>query len=175
MNTAEFVRLVDALDEASLNALSNGKGLLLENDAALVIGDAQSPNVCVAAGQFATGDSEQIRRQISADAETLLEDYYRTHPLTRQGFDEQVHSLMQQHGNKAFAAVEGHWPQRTLFVEQGTVIAEDQTSPRHRYGVYCELSKPMDADGAASVVEKWLANGEAYGQYLSMNVCRYNC
>jgi len=175
MNATELTQLIEILDEDVLNTLLDGNALLLEDDVTLLRGDIKAPNVFVAPGQFSASDAEHLRRELIGNAGQLLEDYYRVHPLTRYGFDTQAGLLIQQFGHAAFIAVEGHWPQRTLFVEQGTVIAEDQASPRHRYGVYCELPKSMDADAASSTLEKWLASGEAYEQYLGANVCRYNC
>ena len=175
MNATELTQLIETLDEDVLNTLLDGKALLLVDDIMLVNGDINAPNVFVAPGQFSANNARQLRQELVDNAGQLLEDYYRIHPLTRHGFEAQAGLLIQQFGHAAFAAAEGHWPQRTLFVEQGTVIAEDQASPRHRYGVYCELPKLMDADTTGSTLEKWLANGEAYEQYLGANVCRYNC
>jgi hypothetical protein len=95
-------------------------------------------------------------------------------PLTRDDFNKQVRELFDQHGIEAFAAPAGQLPARSLFVDNGEIVAEPADSPRHRYGAYCEMPAGNLMD-VATQVEKWLNSGEAYDLYLSMNVCRYNC
>jgi hypothetical protein len=95
--------------------------------------------------------------------------------LTQTEFNQQVAQLFAVHGAAAFAAPSGHFPQLTLFVEDETVVAESATSPRHRYGAFCELDKALDGAVLEKQVRQWLSSGEAYALYLSMNVCRYNC
>jgi hypothetical protein len=62
-----------------------------------------------------------------------------------------------------------------LFVDGGEVIAECADSPRHRYGVFCELESTLSEHAIEEQVRQWLERGEAYEDYLGMNVCRYNC
>ena len=95
--------------------------------------------------------------------------------LSRSAFDRQVEALFEQHGAAAFAALEGHYPERTLFVEGDRVVAESADSPRHRYGTFCELEEPLDGAALEAYVRQWLASGDAYELYIGMNVCRYNC
>lgn len=98
-----------------------------------------------------------------------------TTPLSPAEFQQQVETLFDQHGAKAFAASAGESPKYTLFVEGDAVLAESAASPRHRYGAYCELDRPMDAASANDCARRWVNSGEAYELYLSMNVCRYGC
>lgn len=95
--------------------------------------------------------------------------------LSQSNFNQQVEQLFALHGPAAFAAPSGHYPQLTLFVEEETVVAESVSSPRHRYGAFCELDKPLAGAALEKQVRHWLNSGEAYALYLSMNVCRYNC
>lgn len=95
--------------------------------------------------------------------------------LKQSYFNQQVEQLFALHGVAAFAAPSGHYPQFTLFVEEETVVAESASSPRHRYGAFCELDKPLTGAELEKHVRQWLNSGEAYALYLSMNVCRYNC
>ena len=95
--------------------------------------------------------------------------------LSQSDFNQQVEQLFALHGAAAFAAPSGHYPQYTLFVEEETVVAESASSPRHRYGVFCELDQPLAGAALEKHVRQWLSSGEAYALYLSMNVCRYNC
>ena len=62
-----------------------------------------------------------------------------------------------------------------LFVDAGTLVVEPEQGLRYRYGAYCELIGPVSPAIASRCVAEWLARGEAYAAYLSMNVCRYNC
>ncbi len=107
--------------------------------------------------------------------ENLLAEFYRTHALSRTGFDRQARALFAEHGSQAFAAPPGRMPCFTLFVDGGSVVAEPEHSPRHRCGAYCELPAPLGADAASAKVDSWLASGEADTSYLGMNACRYNC
>lgn len=95
--------------------------------------------------------------------------------LSQSNFNHQVEQLFALHGPAAFAAPSGHYPQLTLFVEEETVVAESVSSPRHRYGAFCELDKPLAGVALEKHVRQWLSSAEAYALYLSMNVCRYNC
>ncbi len=88
-------------------------------------------------------------------------------------FNQQVSQLLTQYGEQAFAAAQGQYPEYTLFVEEDRVIAEPRTSPRHRYGAFCELPKALDAQQTAARVQRWVASGEAYERFVGMNVCRY--
>ena len=98
-----------------------------------------------------------------------------TQELSRSDFDRQVEALFGQHGARAFAALEGQYPERTLFVEGEQVVAESADSPRHRYGTFCELEEPLSGAALEAHVRQWLASGDAYELYIGMNVCRYNC
>lgn len=95
--------------------------------------------------------------------------------LSQSDFNQQVEQLFALHGVAAFAAPYGSFPKFTLFVEDETVVAESASSPRHRYGAFCELDKPLTGAALEKHVRHWLSSGEAYALYLSMNVCRYNC
>jgi hypothetical protein len=83
--------------------------------------------------------------------------------------------LCETHGYEAFAALPDARPAKSLFVEQGTVTAESQDSPRFRYGTYCELPVSTNAGDIKQVVERWISSGQAYDSYLVMNLCRLNC
>ena len=94
------------------------------------------------------------------------------HPPSQTDFDRQVDALFDQYGECAFAALEGQLPSYTLFVEGDQVIAEPRTSPRHRYGAFCELDRPLGDAEIKIRVRQWLTRGEAYQRFLGMNCCR---
>ena len=95
--------------------------------------------------------------------------------LSQADFSQQVQALIAEYGVAAFVAPLGQYPQYTLFVDGETVVAEVSSSPRHRYGGFCELSNSLKGGDLDRYVQQWLNSGEAYQLYLSMNVCRYDC
>ena len=170
MDPDTFRRLLAQLD---LAALTGRRPLRLEADQRLAWGDGGEPDVIV--GDWPEGTAQQLADWLQAEAGQLLADYYRLHPLTREGFDHQAQVLFAHHGAGSFAAPPGEWPAFTLFVDGGCLVAEPRAAARHRYGAYCELPRAMDPGAVGDRVRTWLASGEAYERYLGMNVCRYNC
>lgn len=175
MNTDIFLLLLNQLNDDDWQSVIDGNGLLLIDDQALEVGSATAPNVIVSLADYSVNDLSDIKKNIVADAEQILTQYYLQHPLSESGFNRQVDQYIKKYGATAFAARYDEVPQCTLFVEGGEVIAETSESPRHRYGVYCEIDQALSASAVEKQVRHWLANGEAYQQYLAMNVCRYNC
>ncbi len=175
MNVARFIELLDALDDTDWCAIAKGQALLLVDDEQLGLGPSDAPNVVFNTRGDTEHSVEQLRQAALADAASLLEGYYRTHPLTLTGFNRQVQALIERYGAQAFCARAGDAPKHSLFVEGGEVIAETAESPRHRYGVFCELDRTLADAEAEKQVDQWLRTGDAYERYLSMNVCRYNC
>jgi hypothetical protein len=175
MNSTEFTRLLEQLSNNDWQRIIGGDSLLIVNDLHLETGPAQAPNAVLRAPEQGQTDGGRLKRESIEQASALLTNYYLTHPLTLTGFNHQVESLIDKLSAAAFAAPPGEFPQYTLFVDEGEVVAEPSGSPRHRYGVYCELSKPLTESALQETVRKWLNRGEAHERYLSMNVCRYNC
>ena len=96
-------------------------------------------------------------------------------PPSQTEFNTQVTALIEQHGAAAFCASPGQHPDYTLFVDEQTVVAEPRNAPRHPYGIYCHLTAELSEAEMGQRVKKWLETGEAYQEFLAMNVCRYNC
>ncbi|MGV6816694.1 MAG: hypothetical protein ACWA44_05415 [Thiotrichales bacterium] len=151
-----------------------GEALILVDDESLKVGPADASEAIITRGSAEQGWAS-LKAESLADARALLANYYLSHPLSRSGFDRQAQELLAQHGAIAFAAPPQKLPARTLFVEEGRVIAETAESPRHRYGAYCEVQPGLSAAQIEAAVNQWLEQGEAYERYMSMNVCRYNC
>ncbi|MGD2119477.1 MAG: hypothetical protein PVG66_14035 [Chromatiales bacterium] len=172
MNAATFTNLLRQLNDDAWQSVASGQALLLVDDVSLAIGPAGAANAIISADQT---DAIQLKKNSIEQAADILHNYYLTHPLTRAGFNRQVEQLFDKHGAAAFAALAGQLPPYTLFVEGGEVIAESAASPRHRYGVYCELPRRLTDEALPVHLNKWLQRGEAYDDYLGMNVCRYNC
>jgi len=175
MNSSEFLQQLQALGSADWVALCAGQALLLVDDARLEPGPANTVNVIIPPATDPALDPTRLREASLARAAQILEEYYRTHPLTAIGFKTQVEGLFARFGPAAFAAAPGRSPDYSLFVESGTVVAESRQSPRHPYGAYCDLGRPLADAALREYVARWLDSGEAYDRYLSMNVCRYNC
>ncbi len=175
MNLATFTDQLNRLETSDWQAVVEGQGILVIDDLCLRVGSVEAPNAIICAPAHGKSTADALKRDSLANAGSLLNNYYLTHPLTLLGFNHQAEALIEAHGAAAFLAMTGQLPERTLFVAGGEVIAEPPDSPRHRYGVYCELLSPLADSGIRAQVRKWLDTGEAHERYLGMNVCRYNC
>ncbi|MCP5141765.1 MAG: hypothetical protein H6926_08695 [Chromatiales bacterium] len=173
MTPDRFHTLLEALSDADWQAVVDGRRVLIVDDQMLAIGPADAANAVIQAGGQA--DATALRAESLAEAEDLLGNYYRTHPLTEAGFTSQARRLIDQHGAENFAGPFGPPPPRTLFVDGGELLALDRNDPRHRYGAYCEIDAPMAAEAKTRQVRNWVEKGEAYARYIGMNACRYNC
>ncbi len=96
-------------------------------------------------------------------------------PITLSNFNQQVERLFAEHGGGAFAAFRFEEPDFSLFVEDTTVVAEPKGSPRFPYGTFCELETALTGNELEAHMWHWLRSGEAYDQFLGMNVCRFGC
>jgi hypothetical protein len=96
-------------------------------------------------------------------------------PPSLTDFNTQAMRLIEQHGAAAFCAATDRHPDFTLFVDDNQVVAEPRNAPRHPYGIYCRLNSGCSEDDISERVNEWLTTGEAYQEFLAMNVCRYNC
>jgi len=175
MNTDKFKQCIAELTVQELYELKTGYSLHMLNDATVVIEKGTELNSLGIDIPLEVKDTESIRQFILDRAEDVVGEYYRIHPLSEAGFNEQVRDLVEAYGAEAFAAYPGQTARCTLFVDAGEVQVEQQGMPRHPYGACCELSSIAPDQDIASFVLKWIESGEAYRQYLSMNVCRYNC
>lgn len=175
MNQAGFLDQLEHLDTSHWQALLDGASLVLKDDQDLSLGAPGAPNVIVHPLRFDARSALELRVTVLGMAGQIWEDYYRTHPLTPQGFNRQVETLMESRGPAAFAATPGSLPDFTLFVDSGTVVAEPKGSPRHRYGAYLELKRPLPPAQVIDRVRAWVKTGRAYERYQGMNACRYNC
>ena len=173
MNLTQLTNILESLDDSVWQALLLGQPLLLIDDERVVAAAESSGKIFIPPQQ--AKDISSLRDSVIADAEEHLNNYYLSHPLSQTGFDRQVEKLVEQYGASAFAAVYPDVSERTLFVDVGEVIAEGHDSPRHPYGAYCELEELLEGDALQQFVLQWIADGEAYERYISMNVCRYGC
>ena len=173
MNKEKFKIILKVLEDEVWQRLLDGQALVLVDDSRIVAASEQPGNIIIPPRDV--NDINTLRDEVMDNAGEILEHYYRSFPLSRAGFNRQVEQLIEQHGAEAFAAVYPDVSAFTLFVEGGSVVAEDAASPRYRYGAYCELQQPLQIDALSAYVKKWLSSGKAYENYISMNVCRYSC
>ena len=175
MNEALLIDLLNQLNDSSLLVVQKGQALLLVDDASLSIGNPESLNVLVASGDYDALDAVELRRALKANAGKIVDTYYQSHPLSWRGFDRQVKELCEQYGHITFTATPGQRAEKTLFVEQGTVIALSSEDPRYSHGIFYELAEPVSNEDIKSALGQWIGSGQAYDGYLSMNICRYDC
>ena len=128
-------------------AVIEGEGVRIVDDLYLEVGPADAPNAIVVVSAQAGSDVASLKRETLGAAAELLHNYHLPHPLTRAGFNHQVERLIREHGAISLAGAGGQLPRYTRFVDGGEVVAEPPESPRHKYGVYCELARPLDEAG----------------------------
>jgi hypothetical protein len=175
MNKQQFHKLLEQLTEDDWHCLNTGQAILMVDDQSLACGNPQSPNTIVKPPAGLLANQDALKQRVMEKSKNILENYYWTHALTRQGFNHQALALFEQHGADAFAAAVGELPQFTLFVDGGEVVAEPRNAPRHRYGVFYEIESRSFTRDISQRVLHWLQQGHAHERYLEMNVCRYNC
>ena len=175
MTESQFIDQLQQLSESDWKAIFSGQALLMVNDSSLEQGTSDQPNVILSADFFTANNFSDFKQQVLDCSGELYSNYYRTHPLTLYGFNEQLYRLIQQSSPDAFCAKAGQRAETTLFVEGGELMALAKNDPRHAYGLFCELSPLVKPSGVANYLSHWIEQGEAYEAYLSMNVCRYNC
>lgn len=90
-------------------------------------------------------------------------------PLPREVFDAQLFAILAHHGGEALTARSGRPAALAVFAAEAALEPVTASDPRHRYGL-C-----YSAEASAGSLEDWITSGEAYKEYLSMNVCRFGC
>lgn len=174
MHIQEINTQLFQLTQKDWEDLFNGAQLVMHDDEKLTLQAQAIENIFLTASMIETGAANELKYQAIEQAEELLGHYYRKHPLTKKGFYRKALPLIKDQEHD-FAAAPRQEPNSTLFVEGGEVVAEDQSSPKFLYGVYCELPDNIANDAIPKTVQKWLESGDAHETYLEMNVCRYFC
>ena len=175
MNTSLFLTLLNELSDSDWQSVLNGKGLCIIEDQQLQLCLSEEPDMIVLSDVIDANTADALKQQVIHHADDLLSRYYRSHPLSNTGFNSQVEKLVNLHGHEAFIGASGQPSALTLFVEGGEVVVESADSPKHPYGVFMECDKTLPSDKRKAAFTQWLSSGEAYRQYIGMNVCRYNC
>lgn len=175
MDVGTFTQELEGLSDTDWLRVASGEAVLMVDDRALVVGPAEGPYAVVGAPDGTPVGPAALKRECLKAAGRLLTHYYLNHPLSLAGFNRQLRQLLDTHGAAAFAAAHGRLPRLTLFADDGRLVAESAASPRHRYGAFCELERPLDDQRLVKYVEDWVLHGGAYQRYLAMNLCRCNC
>ncbi len=175
MNATHLRQQLDTLTEQQWQQLLAGGALEIVDDATLRVGDKTLPHILITAADLHADSVDALRQATIDNAEALIQDYYRRHPLTQEGFNRQARALIDQYGAEAFAATADKPAARSLFVDGGDVVAEPADSPKYPYGVHLELDHSADQASITTAVKEWIDSGKAYEDYRGMNVCRYNC
>ncbi len=149
--------------------MADGECLIMHHDQALKVGSCDQAEVVIWGADENT-DAEALRDQVLAEAEQIFEAYYRSHTLTREGFNRQAEKLLELHGAASFTAAPGEQSAYSLFVQGGEVLAVAAGEPRHPYGAYCELMVPLAEPQAAQRAKFWLIQGEAHDRYMCCRV-----
>lgn len=174
MNEQLFKQTLEQLTELDWQSLLNGHGLLIIDDSDLIVGGLDAPKSLFHVSDFDVTSALDLKAHVTCSATEILENYYKTNPLTHHGFNRQVEAMVEEYGVEVFSAVVGEIAERTLFVEGGVVISETADSPRHRFGVYFEVDQPLSISELKDAFNQWLVNHSAYFEYVGMSVSRYS-
>ena len=88
-------------------------------------------------------------------------------PMAREAFDAQLRDILNTHGAASILGAAAQGACISVFTGGEALEAVAADDPRHRYG--------LTFDGPLEGLEAWIAEGEAYDDYVSMNICRFSC
>ncbi|WP_024851892.1 hypothetical protein [Hydrogenovibrio kuenenii] len=174
MNAQEFKEAVNALTEEELTAILQNEGLVIHQDQSLTIGPADGAFVIYELGDDGFTQTDEVKDYLLKNAESLIETYYQFNPISKECFNRELQGLFNEHGQDVFVCLRGKTPQKVIFVDDGQLIVEDETSPRFKYGIYLQIEDDSSAMVKINKAKNWLLSGTAYGDYISTNVCRFS-
>lgn len=174
MNTQELMQAFSDLTNDDLQAVLDGASLMVVQDKSLTLGKSDSAFVIYELGDESYASPAELQAHLIAQAQPMLEEYYRFNPLSRESFQQQLTAQMAALGDFAFVAFPKKPAQYVFFVENGALIAEDNTSGRYKYGMFLTLEEDFQPAARLNKVKNWIQSGTAYGDYISINVCRFS-
>ncbi|QAB14669.1 hypothetical protein [Hydrogenovibrio thermophilus] len=174
MDAQQFLTAVSALSDDDFQKVLNGSTLVVVQDRGLRLGKTDDAFVIYELGEDPFDTVASLKQYLIDNVEDLLRDYYQFNPISKEFFQARLRELMLEHGEAAFAAQPNNLPEKAVFVEQGELVCEGQESPRFKYGLYLRLDEAMPAMAVSNKVKNWLQSGSAYGDYISVNVCRFS-
>jgi hypothetical protein len=174
MNTEQFKQLLETFADEDYQAVLDGAALVVFQDKALALGKPEEAYVIYELGDDQFDSVSALKANLLANAESILKEYYQFNPLSKEFFNRELSALIQEHGENAFISMPGKETGLKLFVEDGKVVAEDNSSPRFKYGFHLSLDEKMLPQAISNKVKNWVQSGSAYNEYISVNVCRFS-
>lgn len=174
MDVQQFHSAVQALTEADLQAVLDGAGLVVFQDAELRIGREDEAFVIYEIGSDAFASTADLRAHLIEQAPEYLQSYYQFNPLSKEYFNRRLQALFDEFDALSFATQPGSEASRALFVDGGELVCEAADSPRFKYGLTLKLDEKMPETAMRNKLKNWLQSGSAYGDYISVNVCRFS-
>lgn len=174
MNSNQFIAGLEALEKNQYQAILEGAALVLQDDEALTLGKNEQPFVIFELGEEHFDSTEALKASLIERAEALIAEYYQFNPISKKHFNQQLTQLIATHGADAMVSLPTKQASLRLFVDQGALTLEGADSPRFKYGICLSLSESCPPKAVENKVKNWLGSGHAYGDYISVNVCRFS-
>lgn len=174
MNATQFIEALEALEPPQYQAILEGASLVMQNDMALTLGKSEQPFVVFELGDEQFDSTQALKASLIERAEALITEYYQFNPVSKSHFNQQLSKLIGVHGADALVSCPGKPAELKLFVDQGTLVVEGMDSPRFKYGISLSLNEDYPPTAVENKVRNWLASDHAYGDYISVNVCRFS-
>lgn len=174
MNSEQFNETLEALDDRHYQAILEGAALVMQDDIALVLGRSEQAFVIFELGEERFESVSALKRSLMDRSEALIAEYYQFNPISKHHFNQQLNRLIETQGARAFVQLPSAEADLKLFVDQGVLVAEGGDSPRFKYGIGLALSEQYPSQAIENKVKNWLSSGNAYGDYISVNVCRFS-
>lgn len=173
MNETEFKTALENLSQDDWQAVMDGAGIIVDQDTALIIGDADVAFVMFELGDEQFTDANALRDSLVARAGELWREYYCYNPLSKQGFYRRVKSLLDEHGALNFISTPKKASTHRIFVEGASVQAITEAHPVFKYAFHLQVDQEMSDLALTNKINAWLNSGSAYADYISVHVCRF--
>ncbi len=173
MNLETFKQALEALTDADWQAVLDGAGIVVEQDAKLSVGNPDQAFVLYELGEETFPSAEALKQALLAQAEALWNEYYQYNPFSKQGFYRKARAAMEQVGITNFVSTPKSPSSHRLFVEGAEVVAIDQSSPMFKYAFHCQIDQELNPTALTNKANNWLNSGAAYEEYICVNVCRF--
>ncbi|MBF6058168.1 MULTISPECIES: hypothetical protein [Thiomicrorhabdus] len=177
MNLEQFTNALDAMSDEDLQLILDDadKGLIVVRDETLGVGASDQAYVIYELGEDKFASVADLRNNLSAQAETMLKEYYQFNPLSKEFFNKEVQKLFNEHGELSFISTPKKPASKAIFVENEQVLCLDEDEPRFKYAFKLELDDSYAQPQAQlNKVKNWIQSGSAYQDYISVNVCRFS-
>lgn len=173
MNLNEFQQALESLSNEDWQAVLDGAGLVVEQDARLIIGDVEQPFVVYEIGDDKFENADQLKQTLIKQSEPLWREYYQFNPFSKQGFYRKAKKLIDEYGPLAFVSTPKNESSHRMFVEDSEVVAVTQEHPVYKYAFHLKLDQELQPTALTNKVNTWLNSGSAYEDYICVNVCRF--